>query len=42
LFLFLHLLLLDFFLVLLATLISHACSFSPIMTLDGEGVNQLR
>jgi hypothetical protein len=31
LFLFLHLLLLAFFLVFLATLVSHACSFSAIM-----------
>jgi hypothetical protein len=36
LFLFLHLLLLAFFLVFLATFVSHACSFSAIMTRDGE------
>jgi hypothetical protein len=28
--------LLAFFLVFLATLVSHACSFSAIMTRDGE------
>jgi hypothetical protein len=36
LFLFRHLLLLAFFLVFLATLVSHACSFSAIMTRDAE------
>jgi hypothetical protein len=36
LFLFRHLLLFAFFLVFLATLISHACSSSAIMTRDGE------
>ena len=36
LFLFLHLLLLAFFLVFLATLVSHACSFFAIMARDGE------
>jgi hypothetical protein len=36
LFLFRQLLLFVFFLVFLATLVSHACSFSAIMTLDGE------
>ena len=35
-FLFLHLLLLVFVLVFLATLVSHACSLSAIMTRDGE------
>jgi hypothetical protein len=36
LFLFLHLLLLAFFLVFLAALVSHVCSFFAIMTRDGE------
>ena len=36
LFLFRQLLLFAFFLVLLATLVSHACSFSAIMTRHGE------
>ena len=36
LFLFRQLLLFVFFLVLLATLVSHACSFSAIMTRHGE------
>jgi hypothetical protein len=36
LFLFLHLLLLAFFFVFLATFVSQACSFSAIMTRDGE------
>jgi hypothetical protein len=36
LFLFLQLLLLAFFLVFLATFVSHACSFFAIMTRDGE------
>ena len=35
-FLFLHLLLLAFFLVFLATFVSHACSLSAIMTRDRE------
>jgi hypothetical protein len=36
LFLFLHLLLLAFFLVFLATFVADACSFFAIMTRDGE------
>jgi hypothetical protein len=39
LFLFLHLLLLAFFLVFLATFVSHACSFFAIMTRDGVARN---